>query len=56
MADEKLPVAPGKPDFNLIVVHPFGDYARGKQITDAAEIAAVMAGENAHFCRKTFPQ
>jgi len=57
MADEKqAPVAPAKPDFNLIVVHPFGEYSRGALIVDAAEIAAVMASENAHFCRKTLPQ
>lgn len=56
MADEKLPATPAKPDFNLIVVHPFGDYSRGHPITDAAEIATVMASENAHFVRKTLPQ
>jgi hypothetical protein len=32
----------------LIVIHPFGPYVRGDLITDAAEIAAVQAGENAH--------
>lgn len=57
MADEKqAPVAPVKPDFNLIVIHEFGDYKRGWPITDAAEIAAVMASENANSVRKTLPQ
>lgn len=40
------------PDFILVVVYPFGDYARGAQITDPAEIAKVMASENAHHCNK----
>jgi hypothetical protein len=26
----------------LIVVHPFGGYAKGQEITDAAEMAKVM--------------
>lgn len=56
MADEKMPVAPAKPDFNLIVIHEFGEYKRGMQITDAAEIAAVIASENANSVRKTLPQ
>lgn len=32
----------------LIVIHPFADYQRGDKITDAAEIAQVLDGENAH--------
>jgi hypothetical protein len=61
MADQPVatvPVVPNtaKPDFNLIVIHQFGVYTRGSQIFDPAQIAAVMASENAHFCRKTLPQ
>lgn len=36
----------------LVVVQPFGDYQRGDKITDAAKIAEVLAGENAHHCHK----
>lgn len=59
MANEKqdAPVtAPGKPDFTLIVIHPFGDYKRGDPITDPTSIDAVLASENAAHCRKTLPQ
>lgn len=56
MADEKqTPVAPAKPDFYLVVVHPFGDYRRGDPIADASEVAAVLAGDNKHHCHKVFP-
>lgn len=40
-------------DYVLVVIHPFADYQRGDRITDPAQIAAVMAGENAHHCVKT---
>ena len=33
----------GNMDYNLIVKHPFGDYARGDAITDADKIAAALA-------------
>lgn len=57
MADEKqAPVAPAKPDFHLVVTHPFGDYARGDKITDADAIAAVNAGENHRSVTRVFPQ
>ncbi len=48
--------APARPEFHLVVVHPFGEYRRGDPITDAAEIAAVMGGENSHHVHKTIPQ
>jgi hypothetical protein len=58
--DTKNEVAPAaaavKPDFALTVIHPFGDYQRGAQITDAAEIDAVLASENARHCHKVAPQ
>lgn len=56
MADEKQPAVPAKPDFHLVVVHPFGDYARGDKVTDAAEIAALLAGENSRSLTRVFPQ
>lgn len=31
----------------LIVIEPFGEHLRGDQITNAKEIAAVLASENA---------
>lgn len=43
------------PDFILVVIYPFGDYARGAQITDPAEIAKVLASENAHHVNKVNP-
>lgn len=36
----------------LIVTEPFGDYLRGDQITNAKEIAAVLASENAGSVNK----
>jgi len=33
--------------FHLMVVRSFGAHAKGDVITDAAEIEAVLAGENA---------
>ncbi len=57
MADEKqAPAAPAKPDFYLVVIHPFGDYRRGDPISDATEIASVMDGDNRHHTHKVFPQ
>lgn len=55
MADEKAPVAPAKPDFYLVVIHPFGDYRRGDPISDAGEIASVLDGDNKHHVHKVFP-
>jgi hypothetical protein len=40
------------PGFHLIVIHPFGAYGKGAHITDAAEIDAVLAGENAGACNR----
>lgn len=54
--DAQLKDAAQTPDHHLVVVHPFGDYRRGDAITAPAEIAAVLAGENAHHCRKIIPQ
>jgi hypothetical protein len=59
--DETLPQKVAQPitpksDHHLTVVHPFGTYRRGDAITDDAEIAAVLAGENAHHCRRVFPK
>lgn len=57
MADEKqTPVAPAKPDFYLVVVHPFGDYRRGQKIEDAGVIADLEAHHLSHHCRKVFVQ
>lgn len=47
-----IDTAPAAPAIALVVIHPFGDYQRGDRITDAAAIAAVLAGENAHHCNK----
>ncbi|MCA7118184.1 MAG: hypothetical protein LGL72_01935 [Acidibrevibacterium sp.] len=33
---------------NLVVVRPFGSYAKGALITDAATIASILASENAN--------
>lgn len=56
MADEKTPVVPAKPDFHLVVIHPFGEYARGDKITDADAIAAVLVGESSRSVTRVFPQ
>jgi hypothetical protein len=32
----------------LVVTSAFGSHSRGSRITDAAEIAKVLAGENSH--------
>lgn len=34
----------------LTVIHPFGAYARGAIIANAATVAAIEAGPNAHHC------
>ena len=33
---------------HLIVTRPFGDYAKGDRISDAATVTAIRAGHNAH--------
>lgn len=43
-------------DFHLVVIHEFGDYARGTRIEDADEIARILASENAHYCNKVAAQ
>lgn len=50
------PDLPASPDNHLVVVHPFGQYRRGDAIRNPDEIAEVLSGENAHHCRKVFPQ
>jgi len=40
------------PTQHLIVIHPFGNYAKGARIEDANEIATVLAGENAASCNR----
>lgn len=48
MDDTNKPDAkPTKSAFELMVVHPFGDYERGQRITDTGEIAKVLESENA---------
>lgn len=32
----------------LVVVHQFGTYKRGDKITDAAEVAKILASANVH--------
>jgi hypothetical protein len=58
MAEETVVTAPkvAKPDFMLVVVHPFGEYRRGDPISDAGEIQAVMASENKHHVHRVAPQ
>lgn len=34
-------------NFHLVVVQPFGKYAKGDVITDSATITEILAGENA---------
>ncbi len=41
-----------KPTFKLVVIHAFGKYRKGDEITDPAIIADVLAGENAPSVRK----
>jgi len=38
--------------YNLVVIQPFGDYNRGDAITADADIAAVLAGENANHVNR----
>jgi hypothetical protein len=52
MAQTETSAAPDAPAFHLIVIHPFGAYGKGARISDAAEIAAVLAGENAAACNR----
>ncbi|MCW3477656.1 hypothetical protein [Limobrevibacterium gyesilva] len=34
-------------NFHLVVVRPFGAYAKGDIVTDAAAVAAILGSENA---------
>lgn len=43
------------PEHHLVVIHPFGDYKRGDRITEADEIEAIKASENAHHLHKVIP-
>jgi hypothetical protein len=45
-------IAPPEYAFTLVVAHPFGDHERGSSITEAADIFAVLEGENASHVRK----
>ena len=38
--------------YHLIVVHPFGEFGRGAVISDADEVADVLAGENSRHVNK----
>jgi hypothetical protein len=39
-------------DYHLVVKHPFGTYRKGDMITDADEVADVLAGPNKHQVNK----
>ena len=42
---------------HLTVIHPFGDYARGEQISDEDKIDEILKGENAgHVVRTADPR
>lgn len=41
--------------YHLTIVNPFGNYRKGDHITDATEVAKVLAGPNAHSVVKRFP-
>lgn len=43
------------PEHHLVVIHPFGDFKRGDLITDADQIDAIKASENAHHLHKVTP-
>lgn len=45
-----------KPDYHLVVRHPFGNYAKGTMITDADEIDAILASAGAASVHKIAPQ
>lgn len=50
LAPVAAPAAPASKQaaapYVLVVKHAFADYQIGQEITDAAEVAAVLAGEN----------
>jgi hypothetical protein len=53
-AQSQAPIASAAtPTFKLTVKFAFADYQVGQQITDAAEVAAVLEGENAANVLKT---
>ncbi|WP_331693493.1 hypothetical protein [Pandoraea sputorum] len=37
---------------NLVVLHAFGDYQKGDQITDAAKVAAILDSEQSAYVVK----
>lgn len=37
--------------YHLICVHPFGKYAKGQKVTDAAEVAKLLADRDHHFVK-----
>lgn len=52
MADEKpAKKADPKPDFKLVVRDAFAGHARGDEITDAAEMAAVQGSHPGHVVK-----
>lgn len=43
-----------RPAFYLVVMNPFGDYVRGSEIKDAAEIDKVLNSENINSVNKVY--
>jgi hypothetical protein len=50
----KKPAAPF--DYDLVVIHQFGDRVRGTRVTDPDEIEEIRNGENLHHCHKVAKQ
>lgn len=42
--------------FNLVCVHPFGNYTKGQIITDPDEVARLMKVRDHHFVRIPAPE
>jgi len=42
--------------FHLVVIHPFGEHAKGAVVSDAADVADILAGENARHVNKIAAQ
>jgi hypothetical protein len=55
-ASKVVAVAPRTHDYNLIVRHPFDNYAKGAHIKDADEIDAILAGINVNSVHKIIAQ
>jgi len=54
--EQSIALEEEKPEFELVVIHPFGEYTRGQHIKNAAEIKAVLDSENRHHCHKIQPK